>query len=109
MKSVDEGNIIVLFSTDDRVDNPVSLYTATKKNNELFAHCYSKLYDIPTTGLRFFTVYGPTCRPDMAYFVSQTSCERLVALGESLFLELFNDLVGRQVAPLGVELGLAQF
>ena len=55
-------------STDDRVDNPVSLYAATKKSNELFAHCYSKLYDIPTTGLRFFTVYGPAGRPDMAYF-----------------------------------------
>jgi nucleoside-diphosphate-sugar epimerase len=50
------------------VDNPVSLYAATKKSNELFAHCYSKLYDIPTTGLRFFTVYGPAGRPDMAYF-----------------------------------------
>ena len=58
----------VPFSTDDRVDNPVSLYAATKKSNELFAHCYSKLYDIPTTGLRFFTVYGPAGRPDMAYF-----------------------------------------
>ena len=56
------------FSTDDRVDNPVSLYAATKKSNELFAHCYSKLYNIPTTGLRFFTVYGPAGRPDMAYF-----------------------------------------
>ena len=56
------------LSTDDRVDNPVSLYAATKKSNELFAHCYSKLYDIPTTGLRFFTVYGPAGRPDMAYF-----------------------------------------
>ena len=58
----------VPFSTDDRVDNPVSLYAATKKSNELMAHCYSKLYDIPTTGLRFFTVYGPAGRPDMAYF-----------------------------------------
>jgi nucleoside-diphosphate-sugar epimerase len=58
----------VPFSTDDRVDNPVSLYAATKKSNELFAHCYSKLYNIPTTGLRFFTVYGPAGRPDMAYF-----------------------------------------
>ena len=58
----------VPFSTDDRVDNPVSLYAATKKSNELFAHCYSKLYDIPTTGLRFFTVYGPAGCPDMAYF-----------------------------------------
>jgi nucleoside-diphosphate-sugar epimerase len=58
----------VPFSTDDRVDNPVSLYAATKKSNELFAHCYSKLYNIPSTGLRFFTVYGPAGRPDMAYF-----------------------------------------
>lgn len=56
------------FSTYDKVDNPVSLYAATKKSNELFAHCYSKLYNIPTTGLRFFTVYGPAGRPDMAYF-----------------------------------------
>ena len=66
--SVYGGNKKVPFSTDDRVDNPVSLYAATKKSNELFAHCYSKLYDIPTTGLRFFTVYGPAGRPDMAYF-----------------------------------------
>jgi nucleoside-diphosphate-sugar epimerase len=66
--SVYGGNTKVPFSTDDRVDNPVSLYAATKKSNELFAHCYSKLYDIPTTGLRFFTVYGPEGRPDMAYF-----------------------------------------
>ncbi len=66
--SVYGGNKKVPFSTDDRVDNPVSLYAATKKSNELFAHCYSKLYDIPTTGLRFFTVYGPVGRPDMAYF-----------------------------------------
>ncbi len=66
--SVYGGNKKVPFSTDDRVDNPVSLYAATKKSNELFAHCYSKLYGIPTTGLRFFTVYGPAGRPDMAYF-----------------------------------------
>ena len=66
--SVYGGNKKVPFSTDDRVDNPVSLYAATQKSNELFAHCYSKLYDIPTTGLRFFTVYGPAGRPDMAYF-----------------------------------------
>ena len=59
---------LVPFSTDGRVDNPVSLYAATKKSNELMAHCYSKLYDIPSTGLRFFTVYGPAGRPDMAYF-----------------------------------------
>ena len=66
--SVYGGNKKIPFSTDDRVDNPVSLYAATKKSNELMAHCYSKLYDIPTTGLRFFTVYGPAGRPDMAYF-----------------------------------------
>ena len=66
--SVYGGNKKIPFSTDDRVDNPVSLYAATKKSNELFAHCYSKLYGIPTTGLRFFTVYGPAGRPDMAYF-----------------------------------------
>ena len=55
-------------STEDKVDNPVSLYAATKKSNELMAHAYSKLYNIPSTGLRFFTVYGPAGRPDMAYF-----------------------------------------
>ena len=66
--SVYGGNEKVPFSTDDRVDNPVSLYAATKKSNELMAHCYSKLYNIPSTGLRFFTVYGPAGRPDMAYF-----------------------------------------
>lgn len=66
--SVYGGNKKVPFSTDDRVDNPVSLYAATKKSNELMAHCYSKLYNIPNTGLRFFTVYGPAGRPDMAYF-----------------------------------------
>ena len=66
--SVYGGNRKVPFSTDDRVDNPVSLYAATKKSNELLAHAYSKLYDIPSTGLRFFTVYGPAGRPDMAYF-----------------------------------------
>ena len=66
--SVYGGNKKVPFSVDDRVDNPVSLYAATKKSNELMAYCYSKLYDIPSTGLRFFTVYGPAGRPDMAYF-----------------------------------------
>lgn len=66
--SVYGGNTKVPFSTDDKVDNPVSLYAATKKSNELLAHCYSKLYNIPSTGLRFFTVYGPAGRPDMAYF-----------------------------------------
>ena len=66
--SVYGGNKKVPFAVEDRVDNPVSLYAATKKSNELMAHCYSKLYDIPSTGLRFFTVYGPAGRPDMAYF-----------------------------------------
>lgn len=66
--SVYGSNKKVPYSTDDKVDNPVSLYAATKKSNELMAHAYSKLYDIPSTGLRFFTVYGPADRPDMAYF-----------------------------------------
>ncbi len=66
--SVYGANGKVPYSTDDRVDNPVSLYAATKKSNELMAHAYGKLYDIPSTGLRFFTVYGPAGRPDMAYF-----------------------------------------
>ena len=66
--SVYGSNKKVPYSTDDKVDNPVSLYAATKKSNELLAHSYSKLYDIPSTGLRFFTVYGPAGRPDMAYF-----------------------------------------
>lgn len=66
--SVYGSNQKIPYSTDDRVDNPVSLYAATKKSNELLAHAYSKLYNIPSTGLRFFTVYGPAGRPDMAYF-----------------------------------------
>ena len=66
--SVYGSNEKIPYSTDDKVDNPVSLYAATKKSNELFAHAYSKLYSIPSTGLRFFTVYGPAGRPDMAYF-----------------------------------------
>ena len=66
--SVYGSNKKVPYSTDDKVDNPVSLYAATKKSNELMAHAYSKLYNIPCTGLRFFTVYGPAGRPDMAYF-----------------------------------------
>ncbi|MCQ2427892.1 MAG: NAD-dependent epimerase/dehydratase family protein [Clostridia bacterium] len=66
--SVYGGNTKVPFSTDDKTDSPVSLYAATKKSNELLAHAYSKLYSIPSTGLRFFTVYGPAGRPDMAYF-----------------------------------------
>ena len=66
--SVYGSNKKIPYSTEDRVDNPVSLYAATKKSNELMAHAYSKLYNIPSTGLRFFTVYGPAGRPDMAYF-----------------------------------------
>ena len=66
--SVYGANKTIPFSTNDKVDNPVSLYAATKKSNELMAYCYSKLYSIPSTGLRFFTVYGPYGRPDMAYF-----------------------------------------
>lgn len=66
--SVYGGNKKIPFSTDDKVDNPVSLYAATKKSDELLAHCYTKLYGIPTTGLRFFTVYGPAGRPDMFYY-----------------------------------------
>ena len=66
--SVYGGNKKVPFAVEDKVDNPVSLYAATKKSNELLAHSYSKLYNIPSTGLRFFTVYGPAGRPDMFYF-----------------------------------------
>ena len=82
--SVYGGNTKVPFSTDDKVDNPVSLYAATKKSDELVAHAYSKLYNIPTTGLRFFTVYGPMGRPDMAYF----SFTNKLIKGESI--EIFN-------------------
>ena len=74
--SVYGGNKKVPFSVDDKVDNPVSLYAATKKSNELLAHAYSKLYDIPSTGLRFFTVYGPAGRPDMFYY---SATQKLVA------------------------------
>lgn len=74
--SVYGGNKKVPFSTDDKVDNPVSLYAATKKSNELLAHAYSKLYSIPSTGLRFFTVYGPAGRPDMFYY---SATQKLVA------------------------------
>ena len=66
--SVYGNNEKIPYSTEDKVDNPISLYAATKKSNELMAHAYSKLYNIPSTGLRFFTVYGPAGRPDMAYF-----------------------------------------
>ena len=82
--SVYGGNKKVPFSTDDKVDNPVSLYAATKKSNELLAHSYSKLYNIPSTGLRFFTVYGPAGRPDMFYF---SATQKLVA-GEKI--KIFN-------------------
>ena len=82
--SVYGGNKKVPFSTDDKVDNPVSLYAATKKSNELLAHSYSKLYNIPSTGLRFFTVYGPAGRPDMFYF---SATQKLVA-GQTI--KLFN-------------------
>ena len=82
--SVYGGNTKVPFSTDDRVDNPVSLYAATKKSNELMAHAYSKLYNIPSTGLRFFTVYGPAGRPDMFYF----SATQKLLKGETI--QIFN-------------------
>ncbi len=82
--SVYGGNRKVPFSTEDRVDHPVSLYAATKKSNELLAHAYSKLYNIPSTGLRFFTVYGPAGRPDMFYF---SATQQLVA-GEKI--KIFN-------------------
>ena len=82
--SVYGSNTKVPYSTDDKVDNPVSLYAATKKSNELLAHAYSKLYNIPTTGLRFFTVYGPMGRPDMTYF----SFTNKLIKGETI--EIFN-------------------
>lgn len=82
--SVYGGNKKVPFSTDDKVDNPVSLYAATKKSDELLAHAYSKLYNIPSTGLRFFTVYGPAGRPDMFYF----SATNKLARGEKI--QIFN-------------------
>lgn len=82
--SVYGGNKKVPFSTDDKVDNPVSLYAATKKSNELLAHAYSKLYNIPSTGLRFFTVYGPAGRPDMFYF----SATQKLLKGETI--QIFN-------------------
>ena len=82
--SVYGGNKKVPFSVDDKVDNPVSLYGATKKSNELLAHSYSKIYDIPSTGLRFFTVYGPAGRPDMFYY---SATEKLVA-GKTI--QIFN-------------------
>lgn len=86
--SVYGANTKIPFSTEDKVDNPVSLYAATKKSNELMAHCYSKLYNIPSTGLRFFTVYGPFGRPDMAYF---KFTNKLVK-GEKIQLYNFGDM-----------------
>ena len=86
--SVYGGNKKVPFSTEDKVDNPVSLYAATKKSNELLAHSYSKLYNIPTTGLRFFTVYGPAGRPDMFYY---SATEKLVK-GETIKLFNYGDM-----------------
>lgn len=82
--SVYGSNKKIPYSTDDKVDNPVSLYAATKKSNELMAHAYSKLYNIPSTGLRFFTVYGPAGRPDMAYFGFTNK------LREGKTIEIFN-------------------
>ena len=82
--SVYGSNEKIPYSTEDKVDNPVSLYAATKKSNELFAHAYSKLYNIPATGLRFFTVYGPAGRPDMAYFGFTNK------LREGKTIEIFN-------------------
>ena len=82
--SVYGGNKKVPFSTDDKVDNPVSLYAATKKSNELMAHAYSKLYNIPSTGLRFFTVYGPAGRPDMFYY----SATQKLSIGKTI--QIFN-------------------
>ena len=82
--SVYGGNKKVPFSTEDKVDNPVSLYAATKKSNELLAHSYSKLYNIPSTGLRFFTVYGPAGRPDMFYY----SATQKLSAGKTI--QIFN-------------------
>lgn len=82
--SVYGGNKKIPFSTEDKVDNPISLYAATKKSNELLAHAYSKLYNIPSTGLRFFTVYGPAGRPDMFYY---SATQRLIAGGT---IKIFN-------------------
>ena len=86
--SVYGGNKKIPFSTDDKVDNPVSLYAATKKSNELFAHTYSKLYNIPSTGLRFFTVYGPAGRPDMFYF----SATQRLAAGKKIQIFNYGDM-----------------
>jgi len=85
--SVYGGNKKVPFSTDDKVDHPVSLYAATKKSNELMAHSYAKLYDIPCTGLRFFTVYGPAGRPDMFYY---SATEKLLR-GETIRIFIYGN------------------
>ena len=87
--SVYGGNKKVPFSTDDKVDNPVSLYAATKKSNELLAHAYSKLYNIPSTGLRFFTVYGPAGRPDMFYY----SATKRLAAGQTIRIFNFGNMM----------------
>ena len=86
--SVYGGNKKVPFSTDDKVDNPVSLYAATKKSDELLAHSYSKLYNIPSTGLRFFTVYGPAGRPDMFYY----SATKRLAAGQTIQIFNYGDM-----------------
>ena len=86
--SVYGGNKKVPFSTEDKVDNPVSLYAATKKSNELLAHAYSKLYNIPSTGLRFFTVYGPAGRPDMFYY----SATQKLAAGKAIQIFNYGDM-----------------
>lgn len=86
--SVYGGNKKIPFSTDDSVDHPVSLYAATKKSNELMAHAYAKLYDIPSTGLRFFTVYGPAGRPDMFYY----SATQKLAAGEKIRIFNYGDM-----------------
>ena len=86
--SVYGGNKKVPFSTEDKVDNPVSLYAATKKSDELLAHAYSKLYNIPSTGLRFFTVYGPAGRPDMFYY----SATKRLAAGQTIRIFNFGDM-----------------
>lgn len=86
--SVYGGNKKVPFSTDDKVDNPISLYAATKKSDELLAHAYSKLYNIPSTGLRFFTVYGPAGRPDMFYY----SATKKLAAGQKIQIFNYGDM-----------------
>ena len=101
--SVYGSNKKVPYSTDDKVDNPVSLYAATKKSNELLAHTYSKLYNIPSTGLRFFTVYGPAGRPDMAYF---GFTDKLVK-GEKI--RIFNYGTASGISPISTILSRESF